>query len=123
MKKIVLIEDESLTVKILEFLLKKEGYDISVAKDGNQGMELYKATRPELVITDIMLPFKSGLEITAYIKEHDPNTPVIILSALGSEKQTLESSKRIGADAIIAKPFSKSEVLDKVHFFTQNARA
>ena len=112
--KIVIIEDENLIIKILEFLLKKEGYTIFIAKDGDQGIQLINDINPDIVITDIMLPYKSGLEITAHIKEHNLKAAIIIISALGKEERTIKDSLKLGADKIIAKPFTAQELLSTV---------
>ncbi|MEY2869137.1 MAG: hypothetical protein RIR01_1617, partial [Bacteroidota bacterium] len=78
-KKILVIEDDILMVKILEFVLRKEGYEIVVAKDGIEGLEKLKAVNPAMIITDIILPFKSGLEIISFAKENYLHTPVIVV--------------------------------------------
>jgi DNA-binding response OmpR family regulator len=78
-KKILIVEDDNLTMNILEFILKKEGYALTIARDGSEAIEKIPEVNPDLVITDVMLPFKSGLEITNFVKENYKNTPVIIL--------------------------------------------
>jgi two-component system, OmpR family, response regulator VicR len=117
MTKILVIEDDKIINNIIEFLLKKEGYTIDVAKDGNEGIDKINNNRPDLVITDIMLPYKSGLEVTAYLKENFPKIPIIIVSALGKEDQTIIEAFKLGADDLVAKPFNPIELVLRVKRF------
>ena len=70
MKKILIIEDDNLIIKILDFILKREGYETFISKDGNDGIDKIGQIQPDLIITDIMMPYKSGLEITAFSKKN-----------------------------------------------------
>jgi two-component system, OmpR family, response regulator VicR len=117
MAKILVIEDDKIINNIIEFLLKKEGYTIDVAKDGNEGIEKINNNTPDLVITDIMLPYKSGLEVTSYVKEKFPKIPIIIVSALGKEDQTIIEAFKLGADDLVAKPFNPVELVLRVKRF------
>jgi two-component system, OmpR family, response regulator VicR len=114
MEKILLIEDNKVITNIIEFLLKKEGYQIEIANDGIEGIEKITTTNPDLIITDIMMPYKSGLEITAFAKLNAPAVPVIIISALGKEDQTIIEAFKLGADDLIAKPFNPIELILRV---------
>lgn len=115
--KILIIEDDKIIKNIIEFLLKKEGYEIEFAEDGLIGMEKIKSYLPDLIITDIMLPYKSGLEITSYAKAHFPEVPVIIISSLGKEDLTVIEAFKLGADDLIAKPFNPVELVLRVKRF------
>ena len=117
MKKVLIIEDDNLIIKILEFILKKEGYEIHIAKDGNEGIEKIGNILPDLIITDVMMPYKSGLEITAFAKKKYPNIPIIIVSALGKEDQTVIEGFKLGVDDFIAKPFNPIELVLRVKRF------
>lgn len=120
-KKILIIEDDKIIKNIIEFLLKKEGYLIEFAEDGLIGMEKINSYLPDLIITDIMLPYKSGLEITSYAKAHFPDVPVIIISSLGKEDLTVIEAFKLGADDLIAKPFNPIELVLRVkRFFLQH---
>lgn len=116
-KKILIIEDDKIIKNIIEFLLKKENYEIEFAFDGLEGLKKIDAFLPNLVITDIMLPFKSGLEITSYIKSKYPSIPVIVVSALGKEDSTVIEAFKLGADDLIAKPFNPIELVLRVKRF------
>ena len=68
-KKILIIEDDELIIKILKFILNKEGYQLSIIKDGLSAIEQIPAINPDMVITDLLLPYKSGLEVIRFVKE------------------------------------------------------
>ncbi|MES2545036.1 MAG: response regulator [Bacteroidota bacterium] len=119
MKKILLIEDDTIITKILVFLLRKEGFEIHTANDGNQGIEKIKEIIPDLIITDIKLPYKSGLEITAFSKFHYPKIPVIVVSVLGKEDRTVAEAYELGVDKLIAKPFNPEELIATIKGFLQ----
>lgn len=113
-KKILIVEDDELMIKILQFVLKKEGYQLTVAKDGLNAIERIPIIEPDMVLTDVMLPYKSGLEVVNYIKENFPNMPVIVLSALGEEERTVVEAFKLGADDFVAKPFNPNELILRV---------
>ena len=118
MAKVLVIEDDELMIKALEFRLKKDGYDVYLARDGAQGIEMLSKTLYDLVITDIMMPFVSGLEVVSHIK-NDPeikNTPVIVLSSIGLERVLLEAFE-LGGDDFIIKPFNLGELVSRVRKF------
>jgi DNA-binding response OmpR family regulator len=113
-KKVMIIEDDNMTIEILKFILKKEGYKISISNDGINAIERVGIIMPDLVITDIMIPLKSGLEVITYIKSNFKNLPVIALSSLGEEQNTVEEAFKMGADDFIAKPFNPNELLLRI---------
>ena len=113
-KKILIIEDDELMLKILQFILKKEQYEFQIATDGATGIVQITQYKPDLVITDIMLPINSGLEIVTLLKNDFPQIPVIVLSALGDEEQTIIEAFELGADDFIAKPFNPIELILRV---------
>ncbi|CAM4071932.1 response regulator transcription factor [Flavobacterium antarcticum] len=113
-KKILIIEDDELKLKILQFILKKEQYEFQIATDGATGIVQITQYKPDLVITDIMLPINSGLEIVTLLKNDFPQIPVIVLSALGDEEQTIIEAFELGADDFIAKPFNPIELILRV---------
>jgi two-component system response regulator VicR len=114
MKKILIIENDTIIINILSFLLKKEGYEVHIAMDGNEGLDKISTVEPHLIITDVMLPYKSGLEITAFVKKNHPSIPVIIVSALGKEDQTVIEAFNLGVDDFVAKPFNPIELILRV---------
>lgn len=120
MKKILLIEDERIMLKILEFRLKKEGYEVLIAEDGKIGLQMIESESPDLILTDIMMPYVSGLEIVNHVKNIlNLATPIIILSAVGLEKTVVEAFS-LGADDFISKPFSPEELSIRVRKHLRN---
>ncbi|PSL07896.1 response regulator transcription factor [Cecembia rubra] len=114
MKKILLIEDDELILKMVQFKLKKEGFQVYIARDGDSGIKAFLDIKPDLVITDVMVPFKSGLEVTYLIKKDHPKTPVIVLSALGEEENSVKQAFQLGADDFISKPFNPNELMLRI---------
>jgi two-component system response regulator VicR len=112
--KILIAEDDILMVKILEFILKKEGYQVTSCKDGLSAIEKIPVLVPDLIITDIMLPFRSGLEIIGFAKENYEEIPVIVVSSLGEEEGTVVEAFNLGADDFVSKPFNPNELLLRV---------
>ena len=113
-KKILIIEDDELMIKILKFILNKEGYQLSVVMDGLSAVEQIHSINPDMVITDLMLPYKSGLEVIRFVKENFEKTPIIVLSSLGEEEHSVSEAFKLGADDFIAKPFNPNELILRV---------
>ena len=113
-KKILIIEDDELIIKILKFILNKEGYQLSVVMDGLSAVEQIHSINPDVVITDLMLPSKSGLDVIRFVKENFEKTPIIVLSSLGEEEHSVSEAFKLGADDFIAKPFNPNELVLRV---------
>lgn len=113
-KKIMIIDNDDMTIEILKFLLNRENYKISIAKDGISALERIPTIMPDLVITTIIIPLKSGLEIINHIKENYKEIRVIALSSLGEEEDTVEEAFKLGVDDFIAKPFNPNELLLRI---------
>lgn len=113
-KKIILIvEDENLVVKALEFKLRRDGYDVIHAKDGREGIRVIENEEFDLMITDIFLPFNNGLELIIKAKQVKGDSfPIIVLSNIGMED--VLSAFKLGVDDYITKPFSLSELSARV---------
>ncbi|MDM8161847.1 response regulator transcription factor [Labilibaculum sp. K2S] len=113
--KILIAEDEKMTLKMLSMKLQKDGYEVIQAEDGGVAMDyLEKNACPDLVITDIMMPFYSGLEVVEKIrKDLKSKIPIIVLSAMGQE-DSVEEAFKLGADDYITKPFSPIELSSRV---------
>ena len=114
--KILIAEDESMLLKIMELRLKKEGHEVTTATDGRDAVKQLKSVGFDVVITDIMMPFISGLEIIGIVKEKKKSTPVIVLSAMGQENVVVEAFK-LGADDFITKPLSPNELSMRIKRF------
>ncbi|MFH7002519.1 response regulator transcription factor [Flavobacterium bizetiae] len=116
-KKIMIIDHDDMTIEILKFILKREGYKISIAKDGINAIERIPIIMPDLVITNIIIPLKSGLEIISHIKQNFKDIRIVALSALGEEENTVEEAFQLGVDDFIAKPFNPNELLLRIKRF------
>lgn len=113
-KKIVLAEDNSVLSLLLKFRLEKEGYKLLIALDGKQAIELIEENNPELILTDIMMPFVSGLEVISHVRNKlNLQTPIIVFSAAGQEEIVLKAFD-LGATDFMSKPFSPHELVIRV---------
>ncbi|MCE3282463.1 MAG: response regulator [Chitinophagaceae bacterium] len=109
--KILIAEDEPLILQTIELKLKKEGYEVIACVDGLDALQKIDSEKPDLIITDIMMPYMSGLEVIRKVKQdiHSKNIPVIVLSTMGQEN-IVEEAFELGADDYLKKPFSLSEL-------------
>ena len=112
MKKILIVDDEKPISDIIKFNLTKEGYDVVTAFDGNEALEVFNQESPDLLILDLMLPEKDGLEVAREIRKTS-HVPIIMLSAKDSEIDKVIGLE-IGADDYVTKPFSNRELLARV---------
>lgn len=112
MTKILVVEDEASLREPLIFLLQKEGFKTMEAKDGEEAIVLFRSANPDIVLLDLMLPGKSGIEVCREIREHS-NTPIIMVTAKDSEVDRVVGLE-IGADDYIVKPYSTRELIARV---------
>jgi two-component system, OmpR family, response regulator ArlR len=112
--KILIVEDEKRLAKLLKDAISDSFYSVVIAKDGIEGLKKFKLFKPDIVITDIMMPFCDGLEMTQQIKELDENLPIIILSAY-SDKEKLLKAIEIGISKYFIKPFDPEEVIEHIN--------
>lgn len=115
LKRILVVEDEPLMLKFLEFRLTKDGYDVQTARDGKEAEEYIKKETFSLIITDLLMPFVSGFELLEKIKETptNNNTPVLVISGIKQEKLIIQGLK-LGADDFIPKPIAINVLTTKV---------
>ncbi len=116
MSKTVLIADDEPNIVIsLEFLLKREGYQVLVARDGEEALQAIRTHRPDLVLLDVMMPRLSGHEVCQAVRA-DPAlqaTRILMLTAKGRATDVAKG-QALGADAYMTKPFSTRELADQV---------
>ena len=115
-KKILIIEDEELMLDLLQRKLTKEGYEISVARDGEEGLKTMKEVKPNLVLLDIIMPKMGGFEVMEEMNKNKElkNIPVIVISNSGQPVE-LDRAQNLGAkDWLIKTEFDPQEVIDKV---------
>ncbi|MDQ0351519.1 two-component system response regulator VicR [Alkalibacillus filiformis] len=109
---ILVVDDEEPIADILKFNLEKEGYDVVCAYDGKEAIELTKQQEPDLILLDIMLPEKDGMEVCREIRQ-DYQIPIIMLTAKDSEIDKVLGLE-LGADDYVTKPFSNRELVARV---------
>lgn len=114
-KKILIVEDNELNMKLFHDLLEVHGYTTLQTKDGREALELAREHRPDLILMDIQLPEVSGLEVTKWIKADDDlkSIPVIAVTAFAM-KGDEEKIRSGGCEAYIAKPISVNSFLDTI---------
>jgi DNA-binding response OmpR family regulator len=114
-KRVLIVDDEPSIVISLEFLLKRAGLEVLVARDGEAGLALIREQHPDLVVLDVMMPKLDGFAVLEAVRG-DPQTsatPVLMLTAKGREAEQ-KKGLSLGADAYMAKPFSTHELVAKV---------
>lgn len=113
-KKVLIADDEQNIVISIEFLLKREGFEVLVAHDGDEALDRVRADRPDLVLLDVMMPKKNGYEVCQAIKS-DPalsSTRILMLTAKGRDTE-IAKGLAIGADAYMTKPFATRDLVAK----------
>ena len=114
-KKILIADDEQNIVISLEFLMKREGFEVLIANDGEEAVKRIRSDCPDLVLLDVMMPKKSGFEVCQEIKA-DPALAAVRILMLTAKGRDTEVAKglALGADAYMTKPFSTKELVEKV---------
>ncbi len=114
-KKILVADDEPNIVISLEYLLKREGYTVLLARDGMEALERIARERPDLVLLDVMMPHKSGFEVCQAVRANEDlqATKILMLTAKGRDTDVAKGTA-LGADDYMTKPFSTRELVEKV---------
>jgi len=113
---VLLVDDDPVILKLLQVNFEMEGFHVSTAHNGVEGLEKARAERPDIVLLDIMMPGMDGLAVTRALKG-DPDTrdiPIILLSAK-AQASDIQAGKEIGADDYLTKPFDPLELLERVN--------
>jgi two-component system, OmpR family, alkaline phosphatase synthesis response regulator PhoP len=111
-KKILIADDEPNIVTSLEYLMKKCGYEVKIARNGDEALALVESFLPDVVLLDVMMPRKSGYEVCQQIRERTEwrHIKVVMLSAKGREAE-VNKGLSLGADIYVTKPFSNQELI------------
>ena len=109
---VLVVEDDKNIAELLQMYLEKEGYAVTVALDGGQGLDKFRAIKPDLVLLDLMLPVMDGWAVCRAIRA-ESQTPIIMLTAKGETSDKVAGLKN-GADDYITKPFEMKEVLARI---------
>ena len=111
-EKILVVDDDTNICELLRLYLTKEGYQVTVANDGEEGLEKFNAVKPDMVLLDVMMPRMDGLEVCRRIRKAG-NTPVMMLTAKGETFDKVLGLE-LGADDYVVKPFDAKEVVARV---------
>ncbi len=113
MSKLLIVEDDENIISILKYILEKEGFSLSFAKDGKKGLSLSLNENFDIILLDVMLPFINGFDILKEIKSKK-STPVIMLTAMDDEDSKVRGFE-LGADDYVSKPFSNRELVARIN--------
>jgi DNA-binding response OmpR family regulator len=116
MKKILLVDDEPNIIMSLEYTFKKNNFEVFIARDGQEALDILKNEQPDLIILDIMMPNVDGYATIESVKKNEKlaNCKVIFLSAKNKESD-IEKGMQLGADAYMTKPFSIKKLVEQVN--------
>ena len=119
-KKILIADDEPNIVAAVEFLLQRSGYEVHVARDGDEALKAVEDCNPDLVLLDVMMPLRSGYEVCKRIRERADwgHIKIIMLSAKGRDAE-VSKGLSIGADLYVTKPFSTRDLIAKINGLLQ----
>lgn len=114
-KHVLIADDEPNIVISLEFLMKREGHRVSVARDGEAALAMIRELKPDLVLLDVMMPGRSGFDVCQAVRSDEAlsGVKVLMLSAKGRDTDVAKGSA-LGADAYMTKPFSTRELAERV---------
>jgi DNA-binding response OmpR family regulator len=112
---VLIADDEPGLLSSLEFLMRREGYNVRTARDGQEALEGIIEHRPDVVLLDVMMPHKTGLEVCAEVRARDDvkDTRIIMLTAMGRDADVAKGLAA-GANAYMTKPFSAKELVGRV---------
>lgn len=116
MKKILIVDDEPNIVMALEYTFKKNNFEVFIARDGQEALDILKTNFPDVIILDIMMPMVDGFATLEQIRKGDnlKHTKVLFLSAKNKESD-IEKGLALGADAYMTKPFTIKKVVEQIN--------
>jgi DNA-binding response OmpR family regulator len=123
-KRILVAEDDPVTSRFIVSLLEEKGYDVEVAADGERAVERAVEIRPDLIVSDLVMPYRDGFELLRAIRNDDrvKNTPLILLSMRDREEDIVRGFES-GADDYVVKPFNAREFIARVRKLLEPWRA
>ncbi len=117
MKRVLVIDDDVQVLQMLQQMLEREGYEVAEAPDGKEGIKLYRQAPTDLIITDIIMPEKEGVETIIELKRDFPDVKIIAISggsrALGAQN-CLSYVEQLGVERVFNKPFDRKELLGAI---------
>lgn len=123
-KRVLIVDDEPNILVPLEFLMKREGYEVRCAQDGEAGLQAVRDWRPDLVLLDVMMPRRDGFEVCQAIRAEPAlaGIRVVMLTAKGRDADVARGLA-LGADAYLTKPFATQDLVQRVRELLQRERA
>lgn len=120
--RILIADDEPNILVSLEYLMKREGFEVSVARDGQEALDALRRERPHLVLLDVMMPRRTGFEVCQELRADDALRDILVLMLTAKGRDTdIAKGMAMGADAYMTKPFSTRELVQKVREMLQAA--
>lgn len=121
-KQVLIADDEPNIVAALEFMLQREGYAVSIARNGSEALQLIVQRKPDLVLLDVMMPLVSGYDVCRQVREREDcrHIKILMLSAEGRETAA-NKGRSLGADLYVTKPFSTKELMATVKLLLGSA--
>ena len=117
--KILIAEDEPMILKTLCLYLGRAGFTVVTAPDGKSAMDLFEREQPDMVVTDLMMPFADGMELISFIRNDQySKVPIIVVSTVGLENSVI-SALKLGANDYVVKPLRLNEVVARVNRFVR----
>jgi len=116
MKKLLIIDDDEQFRAFMSEALSDRAYEVLTASDGNAGLKCIASENPDLVITDIVMPEKEGVEVIMELQKSEISIPIIAMSGgnLGNADSYLKMAKKLGADSVISKPFQLNDLIAEI---------
>ena len=116
MKKILIVDDEVLIREGLKIALEMEGYIVEIAEDGRDAFKKLESYQPDVLVTDIIMPEKDGIELILNLRKKNQKTRIIAISGGGriTARDHLKIAAKLGADCILTKPFSAKELITEI---------
>lgn len=117
-KKVLIADDEPNIVTSLEYLMQKSGYEVKIARNGDEALALVESFRPDVVLLDVMMPRRNGYEVCQQIRERADwqHIKIVMLSAKGRDAE-VNKGLSLGADSYVTKPFSNQELIARIDAF------
>ena len=117
MAQILIIDDETLVLSTLKIVLTKAGHTVRTAANGRDGLTMRSTERPDLLITDIVMPGLGGIETIRATHAEDPDLPIIAMSGSDSSEnfELLQAARKDGASGVLPKPFTKDQLISTVN--------
>src|SRR2546422_9081210 len=120
-RRVIIVDDEPNIVTSLEFLMRGDDYEVLVARNGEEALQLAESFRPDIVVLDVMMPQRSGFEVCQKIRENPVlgDVKIVMLTAKGRDGEK-EKGRYLGANAYVTKPFSTKELMSTVRKLLPN---